>query len=520
MVSNSMLQSIFMRMQQLFGSKELFGGKCVVLFGDLLQLAPVRGDTPYTEMTSEAMHELCGGIGVGMNLWEHFQFRELTINQRQAGSKNILWSNLLGRIRLGVQTQEDIMTLQSRVIPLTSSDLPKEYLDQITDAYLKIAGEDRAAICLMPLREMVNSFNDAVLKKLWAHSYIEVVALDEVDGKTKKDRKRAQEAVNKIDKLLDSRKTANLEKKLLLCKGVRIMLRKNLDTANGLVNGSMGTVVGFVRAAGSETVTQVSVQFDDVPGVVNISRDSGKVQIYAGCFLRRNQFPIVVGYSTTIHKAQGMSLQTVVCDLGKQIFTTGQVYVALSRCRSLQGLHLINFDAAKIMVDQTALREYVRLGSTPVKAANANRDQPLQEGEKRKRRQKQVSERIWYNTSNVRKARSTIKDVIDETVPQPPTPKSKPKRGRGKEKKEPNKKPRPAVIQPRPTVPALIVQAQCVQRIQESIPMAYWPWVSIVTINGLNTVYKDVLVPYSKLVRAPRTAHWFPYAENGKGAEP
>ena len=501
MVSNSMLQSIFMRMQQLFGSKELFGGKCVVLFGDLLQLAPVRGDTPYTEMTSEAMHELCGGIGVGMNLWEHFQFRELTINQRQAGSKNILWSNLLGRIRLGVQTQEDIMTLQSRVIPLTSSDLPKEYLDQITDAYLKIAGEDRAAICLMPLREMVNSFNDAVLKKLWAHSYIEVVALDEVDGKTKKDRKRAQEAVNKIDKLLDSRKTANLEKKLLLCKGVRIMLRKNLDTANGLVNGSMGTVVGFVRAAGSETVTQVSVQFDDVPGVVNISRDSGKVQIYAGCFLRRNQFPIVVGYSTTIHKAQGMSLQTVVCDLGKQIFTTGQVYVALSRCRSLQGLHLINFDAAKIMVDQTALREYVRLGSTPVKAANANRDQPLQEGEKRKRRQKQVSERIWYNTSNVRKARSTIKDVIDETVPQPPTPKSKPKRGRGKEKKEPNKKPRPAVIQPRPTVPALIVQAQCVQRIQESIPMAYWPWVSIVTINGLNTVYKDVLVPYSKLVR-------------------
>lgn len=69
-------------------------------------------------------------------------------------------------------------------------------------------------------------------------------------------------------------------------------------------------------------------------------------------------FPVTLAYATTIHKAQGATLEKMVCDL-RQLWEPGQAYVALSRLRSGQGLSLVGWDEGSIKVD-AQVREFYR----------------------------------------------------------------------------------------------------------------------------------------------------------------
>ena len=486
MVSAQLLMLVNLRMQEIFGPKELFGGKCVIVFGDLLQLPPVHGKRPFEELNGDDVHTLTGGLRIPCHLWENFQFDELTINQRQKGQENERWSAILGRIRIGRQTQEDIQTLEERLIPLKDCDLPKEYLEQIVQYYLELQKKHTSTVCLLPKRNMMDAFNAEVMRILFPEA-IEVTAEDEVDGKTKSDRKRATEAVIKIDKLGDSRNTADLEKRLLLCKGVRVMLRKNIDTARGLVNGAMGTVEEIVRVGKSEDPKDpaecLHVRFDGVEGIVRIPRETRKIKLFEQSFLHRRQFPVSVGYALTIHKSQGMSLSHVFCDLGNSVFATGQVYVALSRCRTIQGLYLVNFNASKIKVDALAISEYVRLKSKPIRDAGISSMADTQAGAERKRKRGQKgSERVWYGTETAKKAKSTAKENINNTA------------DCGKSKKNTKSK-RPAASNPGLTANSV---DRFINRIHENVPAEHIPTTDIVNERDVQTVYRRVLVPCNR----------------------
>ena len=78
-------------------------------------------------------------------------------------------------------------------------------------------------------------------------------------------------------------------------------------------------------------------------------------------YVIRSQFPITTAYAITIHKSQGLTLSHVLTDIGNTIFTCGQAYVALSRVKSIEGLHLINFDPRSIKALDSAVLEYNRL---------------------------------------------------------------------------------------------------------------------------------------------------------------
>ena len=72
------------------------------------------------------------------------------------------------------------------------------------------------------------------------------------------------------------------------------------------------------------------------------------------------QVPLVLAWATTVHKSQGASLDAAVVDVSRA-FEFGQVYVALSRVKSLAGLHLVGWDPKQIRVDDTVLRYYSTL---------------------------------------------------------------------------------------------------------------------------------------------------------------
>ena len=75
------------------------------------------------------------------------------------------------------------------------------------------------------------------------------------------------------------------------------------------------------------------------------------------------QFPLSLGWAITIHKSQGMTLDSVCIDLGGGAFCTGQTYVALSRCRTLEGIALKKpISMSDVKADASVVDFYRKLG--------------------------------------------------------------------------------------------------------------------------------------------------------------
>ena len=133
-----------------------------------------------------------------------------------------------------------------------------------------------------------------------------------------------------------------MPKVLHLKKGARVMLLINLS--KDLVNGSLGVVKGF-----SQQRFPI-VQFDGEssliiePKTLTISDRNDSSNIVP----RRTQLPLKLAWAITAHKSQGMTLPCVEVHCGNE-FTSGQLYVSLSRAQESKGLSLVGFSNARFI---------------------------------------------------------------------------------------------------------------------------------------------------------------------------
>jgi len=88
-------------------------------------------------------------------------------------------------------------------------------------------------------------------------------------------------------------RTAGLEKQLSLCIGARIMLKRNKDIDAGLVNGSTGTVIGFVENRDSQ-ISCIKVKFEHLEQSVDSQRESYSFEVVKSVYYTRRQFPIML----------------------------------------------------------------------------------------------------------------------------------------------------------------------------------------------------------------------------------
>ena len=130
-----------------------------------------------------------------------------------------------------------------------------------------------------------------------------------------------------------------------LAHGARVMLTSNLWVEMGLVNGAMGRVVAICYQQGGppDLPVAVMVHFDSYSGptfqndVVPIVPQR-RSWMEGGVVCSRLQLPLKLAWAVTIHKAQGLTLDKVVVNIGKKEFCAGLTFVAISRVRRLSDL--------------------------------------------------------------------------------------------------------------------------------------------------------------------------------------
>jgi ATP-dependent DNA helicase PIF1 len=140
----------------------------------------------------------------------------------------------------------------------------------------------------------------------------------------------------------DSELAKGLEAQLLLARDVRVMLRSNLWTEAGLVNGSVGTVREIVFEENQSPPSHpiaVMIEFDKYSGPAIVTPQGKKLvpispirHTWKGkkgtcsCL----QLPICLAWAITVHKSQGLTLQKAVIELGGKEYAAGLSFVVIS----------------------------------------------------------------------------------------------------------------------------------------------------------------------------------------------
>lgn len=253
MVSQNLLCKINARLNQIMCKGKAppgmdFGGLSVIFVGDLYQLKPIQDSYIFDQC---------------IHLWRQFTLNELTANVRQSGDP--AWSALLERIRVGDTSMAaaDVRTLRSRLtIRGCSNNIIRRPID---DEH----GEWKDALRIYHTRKQVEDYNKTRTEELKRRTRVFDIAAEHtvVSGEhhglnnhlVPKDWIPATE--DDCGGLIDM---------LKIGVGSRVMLRRNISVAEGLVNGATGTVVSFDWELGGtepqragEMPAGVNVLFDD-----------------------------------------------------------------------------------------------------------------------------------------------------------------------------------------------------------------------------------------------------------------
>ncbi|XP_069136358.1 uncharacterized protein [Argopecten irradians] len=358
MVGNKLLAFIHERLQQLTGTKQDFGGVSIIAVGDLYQLSPVGDSWIFKDLS-------CPGQGLAKNLWkEHFTMFELTEIMRQ--KDDLIFSELLNRLRHNQLTNEDKQLIFSRQIEVSAMHYP------------------HAAPHLFIENKFVDDFNNNFMQNL-ATSKVNVKADTDVLSQTK-----LSQDVKKtlIENLPDKQaNTGQLKTNLTVAVNMIYDISVNIDVADGLTNGSTCVVkhieykYSAVRPAivwvlfGEEKIGAMRRhQYQHLFGN-NIETswtpifETKRTFMYNRKTFERIQFPLQPSAAKTVHKAQGATLDKVVVSLSqsRKRKIPHIHYVALSRVRSLNNLHIIDFNEGSLSKDNDVDTEMQRLNDNGLK---------------------------------------------------------------------------------------------------------------------------------------------------------
>ena len=314
MVSPELFTSMDLVLRGFKGVDEPFGGVQVVISGDFFQLPPVSKEPKEKRFA-----------------WQSPSWRELDLQTcylqekfRQADSRLI---DVLDDIRSGNISQKSKQALEERMNVSLSGDA------KITQLYTHNADVER----------------------------INLAELNKLEGEEKLYVYEAKGSAKNIEKIF---KSSLVLEELRLKKGALVIFIKNSPDSE-YVNGTTGVVQSFSPIDNMPIVIttegrKVKLDLEEW----SLENESGKVVATV------SQVPLRLAWAITIHKSQGMTLDSAQIDLSKT-FEVGQGYVALSRIKSIDGLSLLGLNPMALRVDPLILHIDERIKQASLKAQKA-----------------------------------------------------------------------------------------------------------------------------------------------------
>lgn len=280
------------------GINRPFGGKQVVFFGDLFQLEPVLQNNPVERHLFTEVYRSHYFFDAQVFDELHLPNIELTSVYRQRDESFI---SLLDSIRTATMEEEGMHELNRRYMP--------DYE----------ASPEELTITLCTKNFMAEGINDFMLSRLES---------------------RPQTYKGEIEGEFNERNLPTAFS-LTLKVGAQVVFLKN-HVSGKYVNGTLGKVTRL-------DPMQIEVELEDGETVILEKEvwenkvykfDNLNKRIQSDVIGRFTQYPVKLAWAITIHKSQGLTFDRTIVDMGSGAFAHGQMYVALSRCRSLEGLYL------------------------------------------------------------------------------------------------------------------------------------------------------------------------------------
>ncbi len=278
---------------------EPFGGVQMIFFGDLFQLPPIvatEEEKSFFKTHYRSAYFFSSHIIKEIDL----KTLELTKIYRQTSKRFI---KLLECIRTGSVDYEE--------------------LDELNERYGQLPIMDKNYITLSTRNAVVDSINNSKLVAIDTKEYL----------------------YNAIITGAFDPRIYPVEAGLKLKKGAQVMFLKN-DPQKKYVNGTIGTIVSIddesIKVAVNEASTQEIVKVEPTlwETIKYKTADDLNSKIEFDILGTFKQYPLRLAWAITIHKSQGKTFEYVMIDMGTGAFEHGQTYVALSRCKTLEGIIL------------------------------------------------------------------------------------------------------------------------------------------------------------------------------------
>jgi len=289
-----------------------FGGVQVILSGDFFQLPPISRGYKEKRFAWQSPS------------WKDLGLKTCYLQEKFRQDDNQL-IGVLDEIRSGVVSQNSYDLLNSRHL--------KELNIEFTPTKLYTHNVD------------VDRINNEELAKIDAPAHLFVY--------------KSEGTASNVEKIF---KGGLLLEELSLKNGAVVMFIKN-NNEKGYVNGTTGVIVGFNKETNLPIVKtsyghKINVELEDW----SFENSSGNV------VAKVSQIPLKLAWAITIHKSQGMTLDSAEIDLSKT-FEVGQGYVALSRIKNIEGLRLMGLNDTALSVDPLILHIDSRIKAASDKAS-------------------------------------------------------------------------------------------------------------------------------------------------------
>lgn len=400
MVSLPLMYQINEALQLAKESSRPFGGVNVLFAGDFSQLPPVAQSTLYKNIngsyltgTTRGQRELYGKL-----LWYSVDKVVLLDHpERQSGTVNAVFVNLLSRLRRGECNDADYALLSTRVLTPEVAEIFHEKDSPWRSCPMIVS--DNAAKDAINEGRAIQFALDHNVELHWYY------ATDLRQG-----REIESEDVIQVLQSKHSGQTSQRLSRIPICIGMPILVAQNFDVSGGITNGSQGVVKSVrykLNKRGQRVLTSVVVTIDDSTGDVMPELDEHDIPILCDSVTmvfegrnrsgktrrtaQRRQVAIVPAFSMTAHRAQGQSMEHVIVDIESCRPGSEAPYVMLSRATSLNGLRIFrpfDFSHIRFKRSEDIVVEEHRLCTLALKTmvaygSDAEKDAAMAELEKR-----------------------------------------------------------------------------------------------------------------------------------------